>query len=1409
MKKSAATQWILVILIFISYQFTYNAQTLDATFSSPATTQCAGGLFTLNATNSSYQSYSWTISGPNAFTNNLSGSSTSLNLTEAGTYNVSLIVSDGVTSETNSVNGYLSVEAPPTVNAGVDQIICANSFATLNGSFGGTATSISWSGGSGTFSPTNANLSAIYSLSPSEIASGFVNLTITTNDPAGPCSAVTDTLIITINPAPIVNAGVDQIICANSLVTLNGYVSGSATSTTWSGGTGTFSPNIANLTATYTPSPNEIAIGFVNLVLTTNDPAGPCSAVSDTIMISFSTPPTANAGVDQTICANSFATLNGSFGGTASSATWVYLSSGTPGTFSNLLILNPTYTPSASDIANGFVNLILRTNDPAGPCSAVSDTVMIIINQVPTVTAPASICEGSTAQLSPSSGGTWTSSNAFIASISGSGIATGTSAGNVIFTFTNNATGCSNNTSTVTINSLPIVSSPSSICVGTTGQLSPATGGTWVSNNSSIATVSGIGLVTGASQGTVSFIFTNTTTLCSTTSSNLTVTIDGPSGTIAVNNTNLTGCSCFNASITVTTSGATEAKILYNDGQFVQLTPNTTQTVNYSYCNTGGSTITRTPTLYISNGTCETFIQSSQTISINPIPTVDPIPEQIVCAGELTTPITFSGSNPNITYEWVHNNEAIGLLSAGTGFIPSFQAQNTSSFPLISTFTVTPSLNGCLGTAINFTISVNPSATVNPIPDQIVCAGDSTTPITFSGSGQQYNWTNSNVNIGLAPSGTGNIAAFTAINNALNTQIATITVTPISSGCNSIPTTFTITVKPISTVNNPQDQVLCANDSTQIINFSGAALTTNYNWTNDNQSIGLNSSGSGDIPSFLGQNNSTINQTANLSVTPILDGCVGTTQTFTIIVKPIPILNPVLDETVCQNSSTQTIVFSGSNPGTVYNWTQDSPSIGCAGSGSTNFIPSFVAQNTTTAPQIATFIVAPSLNGCLGTAISFTITVMPLPTVIASPDQTVCHYDITIPVNFSGAINNTVYNWTLDNTSIGVVSSGTGNIPAFQAQNPSSGSQIANFIVTPFLDGCTGISDTFLISVNPLPLINAGNDITLCYGATFTPVATGTAITISWNNGVVQGTSFTPTVTETYIATGTNMNCYTSDSITVTVNSLPQLTISAFDGEDSLACDGTLSVLVTDGTAPYSYTWTNGLNNYTTASIQDLCSGTYSLAVVDANGCSATNSAVINDTLIPTIVGDTLIFTDNIYQDSTIIGADTSAWIENCTFDYALVTGATIDSYIDSGDSTIVTWIVALSTGSTVSVDATYFMSPGTTGVYDLTLQLYCSAKSGPKFVIASSRLYYEASTIGLETHSLNAIYLYPNPTKSTLSISGINSDFSYKIIDLQGKLLKQGANEKKIEIEQLPAGTYVIGISTDSEVKQLRFVKL
>ncbi|MGF7077804.1 MBG domain-containing protein [Mucilaginibacter sp. UYCu711] len=65
--------------------------------------------------------------------------------------------------------------------------------------------------------------------------------------------------------------------------------------------------------------------------------------------------------------------------------------------------------------------------------------------------------------------------------------------------------------------------------------------------------------------------------------------------------------------------------------------------------------------------------------------------------------------------------------------------------------------------------------------NQTVVNGANTAAVNF-GSGCTYNWTNSNPTIGLAASGTGDIAAFKAINNTNSPITATITATPDISG---------------------------------------------------------------------------------------------------------------------------------------------------------------------------------------------------------------------------------------------------------------------------------------------------------------------------------------------------------------------------------------------------------------------------------------------------------------------------------------------------------------------------------------------------------------------------------------------------------------------------------------------------
>src|SRR5207247_2112497 len=180
---------------------------------------------------------------------------------------------------------------------------CASSPAVqLNGSVGGAASSGTWSGGNGSFSPDASALNATYTPTAAEVAAGSVTLTLTTNDPAGPCGPVSDPMTISFGSGATADAGLDRTACASSpAVQLAGSVGGAATSGTWSGGAGSFSPNASTLNATYTPTAAEVAAGSVTLTLTSNDPAGPCGAASDAMKITFTSGPTANVP-DLTVC---------------------------------------------------------------------------------------------------------------------------------------------------------------------------------------------------------------------------------------------------------------------------------------------------------------------------------------------------------------------------------------------------------------------------------------------------------------------------------------------------------------------------------------------------------------------------------------------------------------------------------------------------------------------------------------------------------------------------------------------------------------------------------------------------------------------------------------------------------------------------------------------------------------------------------------------------------------------------------------------------------------------------------------------------------------------------------------------------------------------------------------------------
>ena len=141
------------------------------------------------------------------------------------------------------------------------------------------------------------------------------------------------------------------------------------------------------------------------------------------------------------------------------------------------------------------------------------------------------------------------------------------------------------------------------------------------------------------------------------------------------------------------------------------------------------------------------------------------------------------------------------------------------------------------------------------------------------------------------------------------------------------------------------------------------------------------------------------------------------------------VVNPVANQAVCNNTATTAINFTGT--ATIFNWVNNTTSIGLAASGTGN-IPSFTALNATVTAVAATITVTPSAGACTGTPISFTITVNPSPIVSITP-TTSCGgvaglYGVPLVASWAGppvpnsvTVNSGIINLAVpDNTANGV-----------------------------------------------------------------------------------------------------------------------------------------------------------------------------------------------------------------------------------------------------------------------------------------------------------------------------------------------------------------------------------------------------
>ena len=594
-----------------------------------------------------------------------------------------------------------------------------------------------------------------------------------------------------------------------------------------------------------------------------------------------------------------------------------------------------------------------------------------------------------------------------------------------------------------------------------------------------------------------------------------------------------------------------------------------------------------------------------------------------------------TASDPSPTITGVSGG-VFSVSPAGVTINPATGVIDLSSSTTGGTYTITyktPAAT-CFGTQ-TFVVTIYPQPIVSAGPDKNICNG---TSVLLAGSGAStYTWDHSVTN---------NVS-FT---QALGSLTYNVIGTDIHGCTNTDQVVVTVNANPVPAITGATDY--CVGFSTTLDAGSGFA---SYTWstgassqtisaTTANNPITVsvtNSQGcTATSPAFNVVQNTTITTNASYQIcqgaSMVIHGVTETTsgvysQTYpstlgcdsvsniTLTVNPLPIVNAGIDQSIC-NGISVTLIGSGA---TSYTWNNG------------------ITQGTAFAPTVGTHTYTVSgtdANGCVNTD-AVDIVVNAIPVVNAGLDQSVC-IGSQVTLTATGA---TTYTW---NNSI---INGTAFTPVLGT---------ITYTVSGTTLGCSSI-DQVVVTVNPLPTINAGADVSACENQSIilTGFGAGVGGTYTWDKGAVNAVSFLPTST-TYTVTGTNVyGCLNKDSLIVTVIPTP---VVNFSGDKLLGCSP-LSVTFTNNSTGNltncQWSFSNGTNSIGCGSVSSTFTavGCYdvTLTVKTPEGC--TNTATLTDYIcvLPNPVAD--FYTDpkalsTIDWEATMVNTSVGATSYHWTF---------------------------------------------------------------------------------------------------------------------------------------------------------------
>jgi hypothetical protein len=643
----------------------------------------------------------------------------------------------------------------------------------------------------------------------------------------------------------------------------------------------------------------------------------------------------------------------------------------------------------------------------------------------------------------------------------------------------------------------------------------------------------------------------------------------------------------------------------------------------------------------------------SQTITVNPLPTVNAGQDQTVFAG---TQVTLTGSGAT-SYSW--NNG----VSNGVPF-----TANTTT-----TYTVTGNTNGCTGTD-QVLVTVLPAPTLSINTNDSICAGQTTT-LTVSAAvtgtpcaGTGLPATLQNGLVGYWPfCGNANDASGNGNNGTVNGATLSTDRFGTANSAYSFDGVNDYITGVSNSLNVQASNQLCISTWINVNQFAPAPaaskLVTHTDVSYLGQQYALSIGNDGSIY-FLAGNGDFENNGPNIS--PSGQILVNTWVHIVAVISSDSVklfLNGIMVFGKPENDNfsgtpVNSFVFSSINNTTfnkLFNGKLDDIGIWNRALSAQEVSqlynsgqPTYVWSNGATTPSITvspaqttTYTCTISMNGSTTTQ-SQTITVNPLPTVNAGANLSVCT-GASVTLSGSGASS---YAWNNN------VQDGVSFIPNATTTYTVTGTDA---------NGCTNTAQSTL-TVNALPTVTATANQSICSGTSVTLSGSG-ALSYAWDNGVQDGVTLIPNSTTTYTVIGTAANgCTNTAQTTVTVNALPTVTAPA----NQTVCSGS-NVTLTGGGAS-TYAWNNGISNG--VAFPANATTTYTVTGTDANGCTNTAQTTVTVNALPTVTApanQTVCSGTNVTLTGG--GASTYAWNNGISNGVAFPANATTTYTVTGTDA--------------------------------------------------------------------------------------------------------------------------------------------